>query len=335
MIAQLTGQHLLTLATLDPEAILFLLDLATRLKKKKAQNLRGQCLAGKNIVLLFEKPSTRTRCAFEVAAYDEGACVTFLANSHLGMKESIKDTIKVLSCFYDGVGFRGHDHSTLEILAEQAQVPVWNGLTAKCHPTQALADLLTLQEALKKPLKGCKLVFVGDLVNNVAYSLMIASAKIGLHFVGLGPKALWPQQTVIAPLQALAATQGGSLSFYEQAEMSQALQQADALYTDVWFSMGEKPSSLSDKLMQLIPYQVNQAMVEKTQNNKVIFLHCLPACHDTKTDFGRNLYDQFGLQALEVTDDVFYGSQSVVFQQAENRLHTLKAVMVATIGKMS
>ncbi len=331
MAINLRGRNFLTLKDFSSEEIRFLLDLSRDLKDKKRRGEKGDLLFERSIVLLFDKPSTRTRCAFEVAAHDEGANVTFLSNSHMGHKESIEDTAKVLGRMYDGIEFRGFSHSIVECLADHAGVPVWNGLTDQFHPTQILADFLTLQEKMNKPLHHTKLVFVGDARNNMGNSLMIGAAKMGMHFVGLAPKSLWPEKDLIAEMEAVAKETGAKIEFHD--EIEQAVRDADAIYTDVWVSMGEE-DQYAERIKLLSPYQVNEKMLALTGNEDVLFMHCLPAFHDLNTEVGKEIKEKFGLDEMEVTDEVFRGRHSVVFDEAENRLHTIKAVMVATIGNI-
>ncbi|MGL5915533.1 MAG: ornithine carbamoyltransferase, partial [Culicoidibacterales bacterium] len=280
--------------------------------------------------LIFEKTSTRTRCAFEVGALDQGAHVTYLGptGSQIGVKESIKDTARVLGRMYDGIEYRGFAHETVEELAAYAGVPVWNGLTDKFHPTQILADFLTLEEH-KGSLKGLKFVFVGDARNNMGNSLMVGCAKMGMHFVALAPKALWPEESLIAECQKVAAETGATLTFSENVE--EATKGADAIYTDIWVSMGEPDEVWVERIALLKPYQVNMAMMENAKDD-VVFMHCLPSYHSLETEIGRQIHEKFGLPELEVTDEVFESKYSIVFDEAENRMHTIKAVMVATLG---
>jgi ornithine carbamoyltransferase len=324
----LFGRSLLCLREYSALEIEYLLHLAERVKKEKQKGYRPLRLAGKNIVLLFEKPSTRTRCAFEVAAFDEGACVTTLNDSHMGEKESIKDTAKELGRFYDGIQFRGFAQSTVVSLAQHSGVPVWNGLTDDYHPTQILADLLTIRECTHKTWREIKLVYVGDARNNVAHTLLIAAAKLGIQFVALAPASLQPDPDLLAGLAEEAQHSGAQLSSTE--DIATAVAGADIIYTDVWVSMGEE-EQLAERLKLLLPYQVNAAMLEATGNSNVIFLHCLPSWHDTHTQIGKKLHEKYGVSALEVTDEVFYSASSQVFLQAENRLHTIKALMLATL----
>lgn len=328
MPVNLKGRSLLTLKDFTPEEITYLLDLSAELKTKKRLNIRNYTLEGKNIVLLFEKTSTRTRCAFEVAALDEGAHVTFLSNSQMGKKESLEDTAKVLGRFYDGIEFRGFKQETVELLAKHAGVPVWNGLTDLYHPTQVLADCLTIREHIAKPFNKVKLVYVGDARNNMGNSLMIISAKLGMHFVGIAPKALFPDEKLVAEMKELAKSTGAKIEFSENIA---AVDGADVIYTDVWVSMGEE-AQFEERIKLLTPYRVTKEMLEMTHNPDVIFLHCLPSFHDLETEVGRDIYEKFGITEMEVTDEVFRSHNSKVFDEAENRMHTIKAVMVATIG---
>lgn len=330
MPINLRGRHFLTLKDFTPAEIRYMLELSRDLKNKKRAGVRTQLLAGKNIVLIFDKTSTRTRCAFEVAAFDEGANVTFLTNSQMGKKESIEDTAKVLGRFYDGIEFRGFEQSTVEALAEHSGVPVWNGLTDLDHPTQILADFLTIQEHVFKPLNKVKLVYAGDARNNMGNALMIGAAKMGMHFVALAPKELFPDEALVAEMREVAKETGAVIELTEDIN---AVKGADAIYTDVWVSMGEE-HLFEERIKQLKAYQVNMDMLKKTENPDVIFLHCLPAFHDTMTAVGMDIKEKFGIDSMEVTDEVFRSKHSVVFDEAENRMHTIKAVMVATIGNI-
>jgi ornithine carbamoyltransferase len=329
MAINLKGRHFLTLKDFTPEEIQYLLDLSHDLKEKRRTGVVGSALAGKTVVLLFEKTSTRTRCAFEVAAYQEGGSVTFLTNSQMGKKESIEDTAKVLGRYYDGIEFRGFKQSTVDMLAKHAGVPVWNGLTDEYHPTQILADFLTIREHVSKPLNKVKFVFVGDTRNNMGNSLMIGAAKMGMHFVGLAPKSLWPDDSLTREVRDIAASTGAKVEFHD--DISEGVDQADVLYSDVWVSMGEE-DQMAERIKLLQPYQVNMDMLNKTNNPDVKFMHCLPACHDLHTDVGQGVFDQFGLKEMEVTDEVFRSHHCIAFDEAENRLHSIKAIMVATIG---
>ncbi|MBL5981353.1 ornithine carbamoyltransferase [Petrotoga sp. 8T1HF07.NaAc.6.1] len=327
MPINLRGRSLLTLKDFTPEEIKYLLELSKDLKAKKRMGIKGDLLKGKNIVLLFEKTSTRTRCAFEVAAFDEGANVTFLTNSQMGKKESIEDTARVLGRFYDGIEFRGFKQETVEILAKYSGVPVWNGLTDEDHPTQVLADFLTIMENFEKPLNKIKFVYVGDGRNNMANALMIGASKMGMDFVIISPKELFPSKELINEMEMTAGENGGKITITDKLD---AVANADVIYTDVWISMGEE-SKVEERIKLLKPYQVNMELIKKANNPEVIFLHCLPSFHDTKTDMGYDVYQKYGITEMEVTDEVFQSKYSKVFDQAENRMHTIKAVMVATL----
>lgn len=329
MPVNLKGRSFLTLKDFTPDEIRYLLKLAADLKSKKRAGIRGNLLQGKNIVLLFEKTSTRTRCAFEVAAMDEGAGVTFLdsKSSQMGKKESMADTAKVLGRFYDGIEYRGYDQSVVEGLARHSGVPVWNGLTDVDHPTQALADILTLMENTTKPLSKCKLAFCGDTRNNVAYCLMYICAKLGIHYVGWGPKELAPAADVVEYCRSVAAETGAVVEFGEDISL---LKGADALYTDIWASMGEE-DKIPQRVQLLTPYRVTKEVMNATKNPDCIFLHCLPSFHDFETTMAAGQLE-LGYDIREVTDEVFLSPQSKVFDEAENRMHTIKAVLVATIG---
>lgn len=331
MPVNLRGRSLLSLKDYSREEILFLLELSDDLKRKKRAGIKGDLLDGKNIVLLFEKASTRTRCAFETAAFDEGARVTFLTNSQMGKKESMEDTAKVLGRYYDGIEFRGFKQETVEMLAKYSGVPVWNGLTDQYHPTQILADFMTVRESVNKPMNKVKLVFVGDARNNMGRSLMIGAAKMGMEFVGLAPKELLPDQELIDEMQAVAVESGGAIDFTD--DIALGVKDADVIYTDVWVSMGEE-EQFEQRIKLLEPYRVDMNMLERTGNKDVVFMHCLPAFHDTETTIGREIESKFGLKEMEVSDEVFRSRHSVVFDEAENRMHTIKAVMVATIGNV-
>jgi len=328
----LNGKSFLTLLDFTPDEITGLLDLAAALKAKKKAGVPHDTLRGKNIALIFEKTSTRTRCSFEVAAHDLGMHVTYLdpTGSQIGKKESIADTARVLGRLYDGIEYRGFGQSIVEELAKHAGVPVWNGLTNEFHPTQILADMLTIREHFGS-LKGRKLVFLGDCRYNMANSLMIGCAKLGMHFVASGPEGYFPDPALIARCEAIAAETGATLAF--ETDPAKAVAGADVLYTDVWVSMGEPESVWAERIAALAPYQVNAALMAKADPN-AIFMHCLPAYHDKKTAVGNEMCTRFGREAMEVTDDVFESAQSVVFQEAENRMHTIKAVMAATLAEI-
>ena len=326
----LSKRNFLTLLDYTPEEIRYLLDLAKDFKNKKRLGIPHRYLEGKNIVLLFEKTSTRTRCAFEVAGLDLGMGVTYLdpAASQMGKKESIEDTAKVLGRMYDGIEYRGFEQKIDEDLAKYAGVPVWNGLTTEFHPTQMLADILTIEENFGF-LKGIKLVFMGDARNNVANSLMVVSAKMGMHFVACAPKNLWPNQELIEKCQAIARATGATITMSE--DPMEASRDAHAIYTDVWVSMGEPAEIWEERIKLLKPYQVNENIMHNALKN-AIFLHCLPSFHDLNTTIGKEIYEKFGLKEMEVTDKVFLSKASKVFDEAENRLHTIKAVVYAPMA---
>jgi ornithine carbamoyltransferase len=328
-------KHFLKLLDFTPAQLKELLTLSAKLKQDKKKGTETQRLTGKNIALIFEKDSTRTRCSFEVAAYDQGARVTYLgpSGSQIGHKESIKDTARVLGRMYDGIQYRGYGQEIVETLAEFAGVPVWNGLTNEFHPTQLLADLLTMQEHLPgKSLSEMVLVYTGDARNNMGNSMLEAAALTGLDLRLVAPKACWPQEKLVAECQALAAQTGGKITLTE--DIAAGVKGADFIYTDVWVSMGEAKEKWAERISLLRPYQVNSAMLGLTGNPDVKFLHCLPAFHDDQTTLGKQMAEQYGLQGgMEVTDEVFESAHSVVFDQAENRMHTIKAVMVATLAK--
>jgi len=322
------GRNFLTLLDYTPDEIRALLKLAHQVKAEKKQGIFPKRMANKNVVLLFEKTSTRTRCAFETAAYDEGANVTFLSNSQMGKKESLEDTAKVLGRFYDGIEFRGFKQETVELLAKYSGVPVWNGLTDLYHPTQVLADWMTIEEHVKKPLKEVKFVYVGDARNNMGNSLMIGCAKMGMHFVGIAPKELFPSEDLVNKMRELCKETGGQITLSDSID---AVEGADVIYTDVWVSMGEE-AQFEERIRLLEPYRVTMDMLKKTGNPDVIFEHCLPSFHDLETSVGKDIYERFGLKEMEVSDEVFRSKHSVVFDEAENRMHTIKAVMVATMS---
>lgn len=333
MPVNLRGRSFLTLKDFSPEEIRYLLDLSRDLKAKKRAGVKGDLLYRKNIVLIFDKASTRTRCAFETACWDEGGNATFLTNSQMGKKESVEDTAKVLGRMYDGIQYRGFSQKLVEDLAKHSGVPVWNGLTDEDHPTQILADLLTIEEHVSKPLNKVKLVYCGDARNNMGNALMIGSAKMGLHFVALAPRELWPNEALTAEMKVVAAQTGAKIEFFSIEDVDTALAGADALYTDVWVSMGEE-AKFAERIVQLEKYRVSAEFMRKTGNPDCIFLHCLPAFHDLETAVGRETYEKHGLKEMEVADEVFRSRNSVVFDEAENRLHTIKAVLAATIGDL-
>ena len=329
-MVNLYKRNFLKLLDYSSEEIRYLLDLSIKFKKMKHEGIPHRYLQGKNIVLLFEKTSTRTRCAFEVAGRDLGMGVTYLdpGSSQMGKKESIEDTTKVLGRMYDGIEYRGYAQEIVETLAENAGVPVWNGLTTEYHPTQMLADIMTIEENFGH-LKGIELVYMGDARNNVANSLMVVSAKMGIHFTCCGPKELWPSEELVSKCKQLAEESGAVINLTE--DPMEASKDADALYTDVWVSMGEDASVWEERIKLLQKYQINKDIMNNAKEN-AIFLHCLPSFHDLKTTIGKEIYDKFGLKEMEVTDEVFTSSHSKVFDEAENRMHTIKAVMYATMS---
>lgn len=325
----LHGRHFLTLLDYTEDEIRYLLELSKVFKEKKHASEPHEYLKGKNIVLLFEKTSTRTRCAFEVAGRDLGMGVTYLdpGSSQMGKKESIADTAKVLGRMYDGIEYRGFDQKIVEQLAENAGVPVWNGLTTEFHPTQMLADLLTIEENFGH-LEGINLVFMGDARNNVANSLLVSSAKMGLNFTVAAPKELWPDEKLVEQCKEIAKKHNSKINMTE--DPIEATKNANVIYTDVWVSMGE-PDEIWEKRINLLkPYQVNKQIIENASSD-VIFLHCLPSFHDLNTTIGKDIYDKFGLKEMEVSDEVFLSNNSKVFDEAENRMHTIKAVMYASL----
>lgn len=331
MAINLKGRNFLTLKDFTPEEIQYMLDLSADLKAKKKNGVSIKNYTDKNIALIFEKTSTRTRCSFEVAANDMGMGVTYLgpSGSQIGKKESIPDTARVLGRMFDGIEYRGYGQDIVEELAKYAGVPVWNGLTNEYHPTQMLADLLTIKEHLGK-IKGVKLVYMGDARYNMGNSLMIACAKMGMHFTACTAKEYFPNQELVEQCQEYAKASGGSITLTEDVESG--TKGADVLYTDVWVSMGEPDEVWAERIKALSPYQINKKVMENAGRD-AIFMHCLPAFHDLKTKIGKEVYEKFGMSELEVTDEVFESEQSVVFDEAENRMHTIKAVMVATLGE--
>ena len=326
----LKGRNFLKLLDYTPEEIEYLVDLAADLKEKKKNGIRVDYHAGKNIVLIFEKTSTRTRCAFEVAANDLGMGCTYLdpAASQIGKKESIADTARVLGRMYEGIEYRGFEQERVETLAIYAGVPVWNGLTNKFHPTQMLADLLTIKEHLGG-IKGKKLVYMGDARYNMGNSWMVTCAKMGMDFVACAPKAYFPNPELVAACEEIAARTGGTITLTE--DVKAATTDADVIYTDVWVSMGEPEEVWESRIRELLPYQVNKAAMDNAKPT-AIFMHCLPAFHDLETTIGKEIHEKFGISEMEVTNEVFESAQSVVFDEAENRMHTIKAVMLATLG---
>jgi ornithine carbamoyltransferase len=332
MSVNLKNRHFLKLLDFTPEEITYLLELSAELKKAKRAGNEKQYLKGKNIALIFEKASTRTRCAFEVAAYDQGAHVTYLGptGSQIGQKESMKDTARVLGTMYDGIEYRGFGQAIVEELAKFAGVPVWNGLTNEFHPTQILADFLTMLEHSDKPLNKMVFCYLGDARYNMGNSLMVGSAKMGIDFRIAAPEEYQPSKELVTECRAIAVKTGARITI--TSDVDEAVRGADFLYTDVWVSMGEPDSVWEERIRLLEPFQVNMKVIEKTGNPHVKFLHCLPAFHNRETKVGEDIFKKFGLNGMEVTEDVFESKNSIVFDEAENRLHTIKAVMVATLG---
>ena len=325
----LKGRDFLTLLDYTPEEIAYLVDLAAELKAKKKAGVLHDVLRGKNVALIFEKTSTRTRCSFEVAAHDLGMGSTYLdpTGSQIGKKESIADTAQVLCGMFDGIEYRGYGQEIVNELAKYSTVPVWNGLTNEFHPTQILADFLTIKEHFGK-LAGLKFAYMGDARYNMGNSLMIGCAKMGLHFVACAPKAYWPAPELVEKCKAIAAETGATITLSDDTD---AVKDADVVYTDVWVSMGEPVEVWAERIEALAPYQVNTELMAKAKPTAV-FMHCLPAYHDHKTAVGKEMGEKFGRDAMEVTDEVFTGPQSIVFPEAENRMHTIKAIMAATLG---
>ena len=332
MTTTLHGRSFLKELDFTPDEWKQLLELSATLKEAKRTGTEERHLVGKNIALIFEKTSTRTRCAFEVAAYDQGAHVTYLdpSGSQIGHKESMKDTARVLGRFYDGIEYRGSAQENVETLGRYAGVPVWNGLTDEWHPTQMLCDMLTMREHTTKPDGEIAFAFCGDVRNNMGNSLLVTGAMMGMDVRMVAPKALWNDETVIAKAHEIAAATGARITHTE--DVSEGVSGVDYVYTDVWVSMGEPKDVWGQRIELLTPYQVNAAMMKATGNPDVKFMHCLPAFHDRNTAVGEQIYEQFGMDALEVTDEVFESAASIVFDQAENRMHTIKAVLVATLG---
>lgn len=327
----MSGRSFLKLKDFTPEEITYLIDLSAELKEKKKKGIPHDELRGKNIALIFEKTSTRTRCSFEVAAYDLGMNVTYLdpSGSQIGKKESIADTSRVLVSMYDGIEYRGYGQEIVEELAQHAGVPVWNGLTNEFHPTQMIADMLTIREKFGH-LKGIKLVYMGDARYNMGNSLMVTCAKLGMDFTACTSKNYFPDSELVAYCNEVAAETGASITLTE--DVLEGTKNADVIYTDVWVSMGEPAEVWESRIRELMPYQVNKNVMENAGQN-AIFMHCLPAFHDLKTTVGQDIHEKFGITEMEVTDEVFESSQSVVFDEAENRMHTIKAVMYATLKK--
>jgi ornithine carbamoyltransferase len=332
MAFNLRNRHFLKLLDFSPQEIKFLLDLSADLKKAKYAGLEQQRLNGKNVGLIFEKASTRTRCAFEVAAYDQGAHVTYLgpSGSQMGTKESMKDTARVLGRMYDGIEYRGFGQEIVEELARYAGVPVWNGLTNEFHPTQVLADFQTMSEHSDKPLSQVKFAYLGDARNNMGNSLLVGAAKMGMDFRSVAPQSVQPNRELVTQAQEIAKDTGARITVTD--DLDSGVKGCDFLCTDVWVSMGEAQEVWKERIELLKPYQVNAAAMEKSGNPDVKFLHCLPAFHNRETVIGEEVYQKFGLDAMEVSEEVFESGASVVFDEAENRIHTIKAVMVATLG---
>jgi ornithine carbamoyltransferase len=330
-MTNLRGRNLLKETDLTRDEFLYLLDFAARLREDKRAGREQRHLTGLNIALIFEKASTRTMCAFEVGAYDQGAHVTYLgpSGSQIGYKESIRDTARVLGRMFDGIEYRGAAQSNVEILGKYAGVPVWNGLTDEWHPTQMLADILTMRDHANRPLEQVAYCYLGDARNNTANSLLVTGALLGMDVRVAAPEALWPSSEVQSIAHGLAGESGARIELTEDAKA--AVHGVDFLYTDVWLSMGEPADQWDARINQLLPYQINAALMAATGNPDVKFMHCLPALHNTETEVGREIFEKRGLKAMEVTDDVFESEASIVFEEAENRLHTIKALMVATL----
>ncbi|HII3735283.1 TPA: ornithine carbamoyltransferase [Pasteurella multocida] len=334
MPLNLRHRHFLRLMDFTPTEIQFLLDLSANLKKAKYTGTEQPRLKGKNIALIFEKTSTRTRCSFEVAAYDQGANVTYIgpSGSQIGHKESMKDTARVLGRMYDGIQYRGYGQELVEILAQYSGVPVWNGLTDDFHPTQILADFLTmLEHGEGKRLNQMKMAYLGDARNNMGNSFVEGAALMGMDLRLVAPKAYWPEQKLLDEVAEMAKKTGAKITCTENVE--EGVKGVDFLYTDIWVSMGEPEEAWKQRINLMKPYQVNKALLEKTGNPKVKFMHCLPAFHDENTTVGKEMAQKYGMNGLEVTDEVFESDASIVFDEAENRMHTIKAVMVATLGQ--
>ncbi len=332
MAYNLRNRNFLKLLDFTPKEIKFLLDLSADLKKAKYAGTEQQKLKGKNIALIFEKASTRTRCAFEAAAYDQGAHVTYLGptGSQIGKKETMKDTARVLGRMYEGIEYRGFGQEKVEELGAYANVPVWNGLTTEFHPTQILADFLTMMEHSDKPLHQVSFAYLGDARNNMGNSLMVGAAKMGMDFRAVAPKQFLPDQELVNQCLEIAKETGAKITLTD--DVNKGVKDVDFLYTDVWVSMGEPEEAFKERIKLMMPYQINAEIMKKTGNPDVKFLHCLPAFHNRDTVIGEEIYQKYGVEAMEVTDDVFESPASIVFDEAENRLHTIKAVMVATLG---
>ena len=332
MAYNLRNRNFVKLLDFTPKEIKFLLELSADLKKAKYSGTEQQKLKGKNIALIFEKSSTRTRCAFEVAALDQGAHVSYLgpSGSQIGHKETMKDTARVLGRMYDGIEYRGFGQSVVEELAEYAGVPVWNGLTTEFHPTQILADFLTMMEHSDKPLHQVSFAYMGDARNNMGNSLMVGAAKMGMDFRAVAPESGQPDKELVDRCLEIAKETGAKITITDNVD--EGVKGVDFVYTDVWLSMGEDPALWEKRIKEMLPYQVNSELLAKTENPKVKFLHCLPAFHNRDTKVGEEIYQKYGIEAMEVTEEVFESEASIVFDEAENRLHTIKAVMVATLG---
>lgn len=334
MAFNLRNRNFLKLLDFTPKEIDFLLGLSRDLKRAKYAGCEKKSLIGKNIALIFEKSSTRTRCAFEVAAFDQGAQVSYLgpSGSQIGHKESMKDTARVLGRMYDGIEYRGYGQAIVEELGEHAGVPVWNGLTDEFHPTQILADFLTMQEySQDKPLNEVSFAYLGDARNNMGNSLMVGAAKMGVDIRLVAPKAFWPEESLVETCQTIAQSTGAKITLTE--DVAEGVQGCDFLYTDVWVSMGEAAEAWDERVALMTPYQINMDVIKATNNPNVKFMHCLPAFHNDETTVGKEVADKYGMKGLEVTEEVFESDYSIVFDQAENRMHTIKAVMVATLGE--
>lgn len=332
MTGHLKNRNFLKLLDFTPKEIGFLLELSADLKKAKYAGTEQPRLTGKNIALIFEKASTRTRCAFEIAAFDQGARVTYLGptGSQIGKKESMKDTARVLGRMYDGIEYRGFGQAVVEELAAYAKVPVWNGLTTEFHPTQVLADFMTMMEHSDKPLDQVRFAYLGDARNNMGNSLLVGAAKMGMDFRSVAAKIVQPDTKLVAEAKKIAENTGAKLLITD--DLKEGVKDCDFLYTDVWVSMGESEAVWKERIELLKPYQVNKEVVEMTGNPQVKFMHCLPSFHNRETAIGEDIYKKFGLEAMEVTEDVFESEVSIVFDEAENRVHTIKGVMVATLG---
>ncbi|KUJ00872.1 ornithine carbamoyltransferase [Vibrio sp. MEBiC08052] len=333
MAFNLRNRNFLKLLDFTPTEIQFLLDLATDLKKAKYAGTEQKKLLGKNIALIFEKSSTRTRCSFEVAAYDQGAQISYIgpSGSQIGHKESMKDTARVLGRMYDGIQYRGYGQAIVEELGTYAGVPVWNGLTDEFHPTQILADFLTMQEHSRgKHLYEISFAYLGDARNNMGNSLMVGAAKMGMDIRLVAPKSFWPEESLVKTCQEIAKTTGATITLTE--DVAAGVKGCDFLYTDVWVSMGEAPEAWDERVALMTPYQINMQTIQLTGNPHVKFMHCLPAFHNDETVVGKEIAEKYGMQGLEVTEEVFESDYSIVFDEAENRMHTIKAVMVATLG---